>query len=524
MAPTITIDGVSISPASGVSQNFAFLVPYTVSAEDGSAAQWIVTVKWAPLAPTANIGTYLGSASGGGTADDPIPLSVSVDLPDGWTALLTAIDNANKYVALDLSACTMTNTEFDPGYTISTGKNRIASLILPDAATSIAAGTFSDSTFKNFTALKSVTGGAVTNVSDYAFISYDANNCDALETVSLPVAITIGEWAFVGCDALKTVNLPAATSIGAVAFAYCTALTSVNISAVTNIGIEAFYGCSTLMAISLPTSLESTEGNPFPGCTSLTAITIDAQNPNYKAEGGKLLSKDGKTLIGWPTATGNITLPGITILSDESFSYATLTSVTLPAATTIGRWAFTDCTALTTVDLPVAVTIGLAAFSGCTALTTVDLPVTVTIGLATFSGCTGLTAVNLPVATSIGDNTFYGCTALETVDLPAATSINVCAFAYTGTTASLTVTLGDTPPVLRTGMFDYITDTKSVTVKVPTGATAWNGKTGTFSGSENTTDGPHWGESFRGRGWTSGGAYESNGAVNTNISLTIETY
>jgi hypothetical protein len=72
---------------------------------------------------------------------------------------------------------------------------------------------------------------------------------------------------------------------------------------------------------------------------------------------------------------------------------------------------------------------------------------------------------------------------------------------------------------LGTGMFQA-TGAKTVTVRVPSDATEWNGKTGTFSDSENSTDGPHWGEGFRGKGWT-GSAYSTGGSVKTNITLTI---
>jgi hypothetical protein len=531
LAPAITIEGASVSPASGVSQNFAFLVPYTVTAADGSTAQWIVTVKWEPLAPAniaADIAAYFAGfpAGTGDSAVDPIPLPVNINLASGWTALLTAIQTGGKYVALDLSACTGGAAEFDPG-TANTGEDKIVSLILPDAATSIAGDSNYPyaATFENFTALKSVTGGAVASIDDYAF-----SNCDALETVNFPAAITIGEFAFDGCDVLETVGLPAATSIGNYAFAgctslttvnlpvaatigdqsffictslttidlpaattivreafrSCTALTSVNFPIVTSLGGGAFSYCTCLTSISLPASLTDIGWNPFAGCTNLTNITVATNNPNsnYKVEGGKLLSKDGKTLIGWPTATGNITLPGITDIGSIAFCGIGLTSITLPSAVNIGIQAFMDCTGLETVSLPATANIGGYAFQGCTSLTTVDLPV------------------------------------VEIID--------DLAFTNTGTTKALTVTLGPAVPELGTNMFGNVPNTyagesgtKTVTVTIPDNA-AWSGKTGTFTGTENTTGGPHWGEGFRGRGWTSGGAYESGGTVNENITLTIQ--
>jgi agmatine/peptidylarginine deiminase len=70
-------------------------------------------------------------------------------------------------------------------------------------------------------------------------------------------------------------------------------------------------------------------------------------------------------------------------------------------------------------------------------------------------------------------------------------------------------------------MFGAIDSSKAVTVKVPSAATAWNGKTGTFTGNDTTVN---WGNGFRGGGWT-GSAFEwgKDTAVNSDISLTIKT-
>jgi hypothetical protein len=509
LAPEITIDGASVSPLSGTAQNFFTTagyspVVYTVTAADGSNAYWTVTVKWAPLA-SDGIEDYLASpptGATGGVSGGPVILPVNTDLSgNGWADLLDAINDASSVsaVALDLSACTGGGAEFDPDNTNSTGKDKIVSLILPDAATSIKAGNSSNPTFKNFSALKSIVGGAVTSIGQYAFC--DCNtleamslpaattigewaffDCDVLETISLPAATTIGEAAFLQCGVLTTVNLPAATTIGGGAFTNCDTLETVSLPAVTSIGDAAFDNCTALTTISLPASLVNIGFNPFTECINLTTITIAAANPKYKVEGGNLLTKDDTTLVGCFTVSESVNLPGITTINGGAFygynGYSSLTSVNFPNATTIGPSAFRDCTNLTTVDLPKAVTIGEIAFSRCTALET----------------------VNLPAVTSIGGwAVFHG----------------------TGTTKTLTVTLGDTPPELGTGMFYYVppsseSDTKSVTVKVPDN-TAWSSIIGTYSGSDTT---PNWGNAFRGGGWESGSM--GTGTVNENISLTIE--
>jgi hypothetical protein len=446
LVPVIEHSGVSVSPASGAAQNFYRSgytpVSYTVTAADGSKAVWTLRVRLAPLDTSGGVETavddYLSTASEAGTASDPVLLPVDIDLANtsgnGWTDLLDAIESAGEYVDLDLSASTMTGTEFDPGTAVD-GMKKIVSLVLPDEATEIKAGSNTDpydGAFKDFTALTSVEGAGVTSV---------------------------GGFAFSGCTSLETVKLPALTSLGT----------------------NTFYDCTGLTEVSLPASLSSIGANPFTGCTSLESITVDPGNPYFKHSADKkaLLSKDGTTLIAYPSANGDLsgdpTLAGITVVGNSAFEKTAITAVHLPAA--------------------------------------------VSIDIQTFEGCDALTTVSLPAAASIGMYAFYGCPVLTTVDLPAAEFINQSAFASTGT-QSLTVTLGSTPPTLGTDMFRYINSAKTVTVKVPSGAAAWDSivSGSPYSGASATNS---WGNGFRGKGWD-GSATIDSGGVNGNITLTIE--
>jgi hypothetical protein len=503
--PVIATSGVSVSPGDGVAQTFfsatAYTpVEYTVTAENGAKAVWTVMVRLEPLPSDTNIGNYLNGKTGSASAPVFLPLDINLS-GSGWTDLLSAINTAGDYVALDLSACdisgmTGTEGEFAPGVG-TTGVGKIVSLVLPGGATSVKAGSWSDPTFENFSALTSVTGTGIESVGGFAFYE-----CTSLETLSLPAATSIGEYAFYGRTGLETLSLPAATSIGEIAFAGCIGLETVSLPAATSIGNNAFGGCIDLRSVSLPASLTSIGVNPFSGCTGLTSITVAPGNPAYKAEGGKLLSKDGKTLIGYPSATGELApLPGITSVGNSAFVDGTgLTSVSLPAATSIGDSAFYECTSLETVDLRAATSIGGNAFYKCTSLET----------------------MSLPAATSIGEYAFFSCTGLETVNLSAATNIGAGAFGFTGD-KTLTVTLGAEVPALGREMFYIVSSPKNVTVEVPSGAAAWNGKTGTFNGANTDVN---WGNGFRGGGWTTGSAFQEDGEsyVNSDISLTIGTY
>ena len=97
-----------------------------------------------------------------------------------------------------------------------------------------------------------------------------------------------------------------------------------------------------------------------------------------------------------------------------------LTSVTMNSVTSIGDYAFVECTSLTEVNMSSGLTeIGTSAFYGCTALKSIDIPSTVTkIGNSAFVKCTALTSVDIPSSvTEIGGRAFGDCNNLEIVNM-----------------------------------------------------------------------------------------------------------
>ena len=100
--------------------------------------------------------------------------------------------------------------------------------------------------------------------------------------------------------------------------------------------------------------------------------------------------------------------------------------------TSIGNYAFDQCSGLTSVTIPNSVTsIGDYAFDGCTGLTSVTIPNSVTsIGDDAFRSCRGLTSVTIPNSvTSIGNFVFQYCSGLTSVTIPnSVTSIGYAAF------------------------------------------------------------------------------------------------
>ena len=127
----------------------------------------------------------------------------------------------------------------------------------------------------------------------------------------------------------------------------------------------------------------------------------------------------------------NYTNDRVTSIGSFAFYQCTsLTTVSFPAATTIGTSAFYSCPSLTTVSFPAATTIGYAAFYGCSRLTTASFPAATDTGSYAFRLCSRLTTVSFPAATAIGDSAFYSCTSLTTVSFPAVTTIGSFAFYY----------------------------------------------------------------------------------------------
>jgi hypothetical protein len=382
--------------------------------------------------------------------------------PLNWPGLLSAIAAESRYIDLDISACTIPGTEFDPG-TANTGERYIVSLILPEAATSLKAGVPAFSRFRYFTALKSLSGKNVEIIGNYTFGDIFGSNCTALSTMSLPAVTSIGDRAFYGCTALTTVDLPEATSIGSDSFSGCTALTTVDLPVATSIGGGSFSGCTALTTVNLPMAT-STGGESFSGCTALTTVDL----PMATNIGGRSFSGC--------TALTMVSLPVATSIGGSFSGCTALTTVSFPVALSIGSYTFRSCTALTTVSLPMATSIGDCVFFNCTALTTMSLPAATSIGHRAFDDCTVLTTVSLPAATSIGDRVFFDCTALTTVDLPVVVSMGSEVFLGTDSTAALTITLPRAAPTL--GLYEYIFSstsfTKTVTVKAPADRTGYD--------------------------------------------------
>ncbi len=263
--------------------------------------------------------------------------------------------------------------------------------------------------------IKLIIPDSVTTIGYSAFYK-----CSSLTSVTIPDSVTsIGEEAFYQCSSLTSVTIPdSVTTIGNYVFRYCRSLTSVTIGdSVTTIGDYAFDGCSSLTSVTIPDSVTTIGQGAFHGCSSFTSVTIPdsittigesafAGCHSLKEFKGKFASDNGRCLI----------VDGVL----NSFAIGCgATEYAIPdSVTTIGNFAFEDCSSLTSVTIPDSVTtIGDYAFRECSSLTSVTIGDSVTsIGNAAFYYCNRLTSVTIPDSvTTIGYEAFRECRSLKSV-------------------------------------------------------------------------------------------------------------
>ena len=214
-------------------------------------------------------------------------------------------------------------------------------------------------------------------------------------------------------------------SIGYGAFNNCDFLTSITIpNSVVSIGEYAFSDCSSLTSITIPNSVTNIGETAFNSCENLATIMVENGNSVYDS------SENCNAII--ETATNTL--------------IAGCQNTIIPnSVTSIGDYAFYNCSFLTSVTIPNSVT---------------------SIGDYTFSGCSSLTSITIPNSvTSIGDGAFYVCTFLTSITIPnGVVSIGDYAFLACFSLTSLTCE-ASTPPTLGENVFPHIS-----TIAVPCGA------------------------------------------------------
>ena len=186
----------------------------------------------------------------------------------------------------------------------------------------------------------------------------------------------------------------------------------------------------------------------------ITYTVIDEKAKTVKTKGGKKSVVYDNVYEAGNTVTGELIIPSkvndgtnfyiVTEIGEYGFCKNAVTSVTIPnSVTSIGQYAFANCSSLASVSIPNSVTsIGEYAFYNCSSLASVSIPSSVTsIGDSAFAHCYSLASVSIPSSvTSIGGYTFGSCSSLTSVSIPSSvTSIGKYAFFYCSSLASVSI-------------------------------------------------------------------------------------
>lgn len=224
------------------------------------------------------------------------------------------------------------------------------------------------------------------------------------------------------------------------------------------IGDNAFAGSSQMTTLQIPESVMTFGTSAFSLCSSLSAITIDESNPQFRSIDGIIYYKNKMELYFAPRAiSGHLTLPdGLTEIPSSAFQRCQLDAVTIPnSVETIKDGAFNNCPNLSEVNFGSGLrVIQRDAFSQCPFLQIIDFSSTqlTDIGLAAFMDCEDLAIVYLSdCLKTIGMNAFRDCNLIG-ISLPA-TLESIGESAFLGC-EGLTTVINNSPLNIKAGSED----------------------------------------------------------------------
>lgn len=303
------------------------------------------------------------------------------------------------------------------------------------------------------------------NIKDGVLLGYYGLGGD----IVLPNTVTkIGNEALKGNDNIVSITIPGSVKeIGNNAFEGCTKLERViftnpgQASGNLLIRISAFQNCKKLTECEIPARAYQVVGNIFKGCTSLTEVKVNANNPYYFAQDGVLF---GPALVEYePQYDDDYALQSYP--AGRQGAYTIPSEVNGKKIDQIWTSGFEGAASLTDITIPASIgRLGTAAFEG-TGLTNVVIPETVKqVDPAVFQNCTKLVSVKLPTGLAeIDQYMFANCISLQYVDMPdSITKINI--YAFHNCTSLTSLALPKNLSSLSVGCFDKCINLQHVVV------------------------------------------------------------
>ena len=187
------------------------------------------------------------------------------------------------------------------------------------------------------------------------------------------------------------------------------------------------------------TDIEVADTDTTAGDESTAAVSDYESSSETDATAGTEKEAEEAT-FGWVLSDGQLIISGTGEMPDWSYSSPApwyeerdaVKSVSIEEGiTTVGSYAFYDCSNLRTAELADSiVSIKTDAFTNCTGLEEICLPThLVNIWSGAFAGCSTLTAIIIPDSTEwIGGGAFRGCSSLTSVSMSAETETGANAF------------------------------------------------------------------------------------------------
>ena len=172
------------------------------------------------------------------------------------------------------------------------------------------------------------------------------------------------------------------------------------------------------------------------GATTNTLTLDEMPEAIENIEGGGGITLDD---IASRAIEGDVNLSVTSVAAYTFYGYTGITSFSAPNATSIGGYTCYAASGLKgSLSFPVCTSIGTYAFYQCTDITELNVPNVTTLGNYAFARCTDIKTLSMPKLTAIPEGAFGGNTTYKMgfidIDLPTCTSIGASALTYITTT------------------------------------------------------------------------------------------